>query len=109
MPAAVRIMRTELDAAGLRSAGRRASDVATARRLLALVMEGQSRAAAAQAAGTDRQTLRDWVIRYNAEGLAGLQNRHGGGARRRLSPEQESELAEMVRRGPDLAEHGVVR
>ena len=109
MPAAVRIMRTELDAAGLRSAARCASDVATARRLLALVMEGQSRAAAAQAAGTDRQTLRDWVIRYNAEGLAGLQNRHGGGARRRLSPEQESELAEMVRRGPDLAEHGVVR
>jgi transposase len=57
----------------------------------------------------DRQTLRDWVIRYNAEGLPGLSARHGGGPRRRLSPEQEAELAEMVRRGPDLAEHGVVR
>jgi transposase len=111
MPAAVRITRTELDAAGLRDAARRASDVATARRMLALalVMEGQSRAAAARAAGMDRQTLRDWVIRYNAEGLSGLRDRHGGGARRRLLPEQEAELAEMVRCGPDLAEHGVVR
>ncbi len=63
----------------------------------------------------DRQTLRletclQRVIRSNAEGLAGLRDRHGGGGpRRRLSPEQEAELAEMVRRGPDLAEHGVGR
>jgi transposase len=49
------------------------------------------------------------VIRYNAEGLSGLRDRQGGGPRRRLSPEQEAELAEMVRRGPDLAEHGLVR
>ena len=58
----------------------------------------------------DRQTLRDWVIRYNAEGLAGLSDRKGAvGPKRRLSPEQEAEVAEWVRRGPDLAEHGVVR
>jgi transposase len=111
MPAAVRITRTELDAAGLRDAARWAGDVASARRMLglALVLEGQPRAAAARATGMDRQTLRDWVIRYNAEGLPGLRDRHGGGPRRRLSPEQEVELADMVRRGPDLAEHGVVR
>ncbi len=111
MPAAVRITRMELDAAGLRDAARRGRDVAASRRMLALalVLEGQSRAAAARAAGMDRQTLRDWVIRYNAEGLPGLSDRHGGGPRRRLSPAQEAELAEMVRRGPELAEHGVVR
>ena len=111
MPAAVRITRMDLDAAGLRRAARRSCDVASSRRMLALalVLEGQSRAAAARAAGMDRQTLRDWVIRYNAEGLSGLSDRHGGGPQRRLSPEQEAELAEMVRRGPDPAEHGVVR
>lgn len=53
---------------------------------------------------------RDWVHRYNAEGLAGLSDRRGAvGPKRRLSPEQEAEVAEWVRRGPDLAEHGVVR
>ncbi len=58
---------------------------------LALVREGASRTDAAQAAGMDRQTLRDWVHRYNAEGFAGLRDRHGGGAPRLLSPEQERE------------------
>ena len=58
----------------------------------------------------DRQTLRDWVHRYNEEGLAGLSDRHGEfGPKRLLSPEQEAQVAEWVRRGPDLAEHGVVR
>ena len=77
---------------------------------LALVLEGKSRTEAAQAAGMDRQTLRDWVHRYNEEGLAGLSDRHGDfGPERLLSPEQEAEVAAWVRAGPDLAEHGVVR
>ena len=77
---------------------------------LALVMEGVSRTEAAQAAGMDRQTLRDWVHRYNVEGLAGLTDRHGDfGPKPRLSPEQEAVVATWVRRGPDLAEHGAVR
>jgi len=58
----------------------------------------------------DRQTLRDWVHRYNAEGLAGLRDRAGEtGPKRRLLPEQEAEVADLVRRGPDPAVHGVVR
>ena len=77
---------------------------------LALVLEGASRAEAARAAGMDRQTLRDWVHRYNEEGLAGLSDRLGErGPKPRLSPEQEADLAELVRQGPDLTEHGVVR
>lgn len=53
---------------------------------------------------------RDRVHRYNAEGLAGLSDRRGAvGPKRRLSPAQEVEVAEWVRRGPDVAEHGVVR
>jgi transposase len=112
MAAPIRITRDDLDAAGLRRAARRASSVAASRRMLALalVLEGTSRTEAAQAAGMDRQTLRDWVHRYNEEGLAGLTDRHGEfGPKRLLSPEQEACVAEWVRRGPDLAEHGVVR
>ena len=62
---------------------------------LALVLEGASRTEAAQAAGMDRQTLRDWVHRYNEEGLAGLTDRHGEvGPKRLLSPEQEAWVVE---------------
>jgi transposase len=112
MAVAIKITREELDAAGLRRSARRSSSVAGSRRMLALalVMEGKSRTEAALAAGMDRQTLRDWVHRYNEEGLAGLIDRQGDvGPKRLLSPAQEAEVAEWVRRGPDLAEHGVVR
>jgi transposase len=77
---------------------------------LALVLEGTSRTDAARIAGMDRQTLRDWVHRYNEQGLAGLSNKQGEvGPKPLLSAEQEAELAEWVRRGPDLATDGVVR
>src|SRR6476469_5344488 len=72
---------------------------------LALVLEGASREEAARAAGMDRQTLRDWVHRYNAEGLAGLRDRRRPGPRTRLTPEQEA----VVERGPDPDRDGVVR
>jgi transposase len=112
MVAAVAISRTDLDAAGLRRAAGRERDAAASRRMLALalVLEGQSRTEAARAAGMDRQTLRDWVHRYNAEGLAGLRGRMGEtGPKRRLSSEQETKVAEWVRRGPDPTRDGVVR
>lgn len=112
MAAPIRITRVGMDALGLRLAARRASSVAASRRMLALalVLEGKSRTEAAQAAGMDRQTLRDWVHRYNEEGLAGLSDRHGDfGPKRLLSPEQEAQVAAWVRSGPDLAEHGIVR
>jgi len=63
----------------------------------------------ARAAGMDRQTLRDWVHRYNAEGLAGLRDRPRSGRRSRLTPEQGAELAAVVERGPDPERDGVVR
>lgn len=112
MAGAVAVTRMDLDAAGLRHAAGRSRNGSAARRMLALarVLEGASRTEAARTAGMDRQTLRDWVHRYNAEGLAGLSDRPGErGPKPRLSPEQEAALAELVRQGPDLAEHGVVR
>lgn len=111
MAAAVAITRMDYTAAELREAAKRTDDADAARRMLAvaLVLEGKSRGEAATSCGMDRQILCDWVHRYNAEGLGGLHNRTAPGAKPKLSPEQEREVAELVRAGPDLAEHGVVR
>jgi len=57
----------------------------------------------------DRQTLRDWVHRYNAEGVAGLTNRRGAARPARLGLAQVAELASWVEAGPDPAVDGVVR
>ena len=67
------------------------------------------RAAAAKTCG-NRQTLRDWVHRYNDQGIDGLSDRpHGGGAPPKLTIEEKTQLAAWVRQGPDSTEDGVVR
>ena len=105
----VAITREELGAAELRREAGRCRDARAARRMLALalVLEGSSREEAARAAGMDRQTLRDWVHRYNEEGLPGLPDRRRPGPR--LTPEQEAALATAVEQGPDPDRDGVVR
>ena len=77
MGTALTITRTEHTAEELRSFAGKCGDGAQVRRLLAiaLVLEGRSRAEAAEQNGMDRQTLRDWVHRYNAEGIDGLKSR----------------------------------
>ena len=108
----VQITRLDCDAACLRQRAAHVAEAAVARRLLAvaLVLEGHSRMEAARNCGMDRQTLRDWVIRYNEQGIAGLSDRpHGGGAPPKLSVEEKTQLAAWVRQGPDIAEDGVVR
>ena len=107
----VAITRRELDAGDLRREAGRCRDARAARRMLALalVLEGSSREEAARHAGMDRQTLRDWVHRYNEEGLAGLHDRPRPDRKPRLTPEQEAELATAVERGPDPDRDGVVR
>jgi transposase len=107
----VTITREEYGAADLRRAAARTRDAAAARRMLALalVLEGKSRTEAARSCGMDRQTLRDWVHRYNAEGLPGLADRPHPGRTPRLSPAQMAELEAIVETGPDPATDGVVR
>lgn len=109
--AGIAITRMDLTAAELRRASGRTRDARAARRMLAiaLVLEGADRTTAAQSCGMDRQTLRDWVHRYNAEGLDGLRNRTVPQRPRRLVPEQLAELAAWVEAGPDPARDGVVR
>src|SRR3954451_6374211 len=86
MAMTVAITRLDLTEADLRAAAARTQDARASRRMLAiaLLLEGWSRESAAEACAMDRQTLRDWVHRYNAFGLAELYNqargRPGGGA-----------------------------
>jgi len=99
------------DAAALRKEAAGHGDAKVARRLLALamVLEGSSRREAAECCGMDRQTLRDWVHRYNDEGIDGLYDRKAPGRKPCLTPVQKEELAALVREGPDPEVHGVVR
>ncbi len=95
----------------LRRLARKRGDAAQVRRLLAIaaVLDGASRADAAKIGGMDRQTLRDWVIRFNECGPEGLKNRTSPGAPPKLGPENKARLAELVARGPIPAVDGVVR
>ena len=109
---AVAITRFDISAADLREAAARAQDAKAARRMLALalVLEGWWREAAAEACAMDRQTLRDWVHRYNELGLDGLHDRpRRSGPRRRLSIEQLAEIEAWIEQGPDFERDGVVR
>lgn len=103
--------RTDLTAEDLRRLARASRNVSQARRCLAIacVLDGRRRGDAAEAAGMQRQTLRDWMRRYNAEGVAGLLDRPKPARPRLLSPDQLAEFDEIVDAGPDVAVDGVVR
>ncbi len=73
---------------------------------IAGALEGMSRAEAARLAGMERQALRDAVVRYNAEGLAGLHDRPKGRPRRRLTGDEEAELVAAILQGPDPERDG---
>jgi transposase len=105
------ITRTELTASELRALAVKVGDGSVVRRLLAiaLLLEGHSREAAATVNGMTRQTLRDWVHRYNAEGVSGLRSRTGPGRPPRLTDGQMEELKAIVINGPDPERHKVMR
>jgi transposase len=104
-------VRTDYAADEVRRFAKRAKDAAQARRLLALaaVLDGASRKDAAKLGGMDRQTLRDWVIRFNQQGPDGLINVPSPGVPPKLSKEHKGFLARLVENGPIPAVHGVVR
>jgi putative transposase len=111
MGKAVEITRLELSAADLRGHASKTRDGQIVRRLLAIamVLEGASREAAADRSGMDRQTLRDWVHRYNADGIPGLASRTGGGPAPALTEQQMAELKAIVLKGPNPETDHVVR
>ena len=110
MSGAIRI-RQDYTSDELRRLAARSKDANQSRRLLSLaaVLDGMSRADAARIGGMDRQTLRDWVHRFNQAGPDGLFDHWSAGPPSWLSEEQKSELARIVEAGPDRAVDGVVR
>ena len=104
-------LRDDFDAFRARAAARTAKDAGQTRRLLALaaIYEGASRSEAAAVGGVTRQIVRDWVLRFNALGPAGLIDRKAPGRPSKLGPEHRVALAAMIERGPIPAIHGVVR
>src|SRR5215813_11209483 len=104
-------VRTDYTAGEVRRVARQAKDVAQARRLLAIaaVLDGASRTEAAKIGGMDRQTLRDWVIRFNDQGPDGLINIPSPGVPPKLDAMHRAFLAGIVEEGPIPAVHGVVR
>lgn len=111
MGAPLGITRTDYTSAELRGLSGRCSDGAQVRRLLALalVLDGYSRTAAASLNGMDRQTLSDWVHRYNVFGVEGLKSRSSSGRTPALNERQMAELRALVIQGPDPEIHKVVR
>jgi putative transposase len=110
MSAAI-VVRDDYSAEALRLLAAAVKDANQARRLLAIaaVYDGMDREEAARIGGMDRQTLRDWVLRFNELGPAGLINIKPPGRRPRLSEEQKEELCRLVEAGPDPQSDGVVR
>jgi transposase len=111
MSVGVEITRLDFSSADLRREASRCGDARAACRMLAiaLVLDGASRTDAARSGGMDRQTLRDWVHRYNQEGIAGLSNLSAPGRPAALTPEQMPQLKAIVLAGPDPRGDGVVR
>jgi transposase len=105
------ITRTDRTSGELRALSAKCRDGAQVRRLLALamVLEGAPRTEAAVCNGMDRQTLRDWVHRYNEGGVDALKNRENPGRTPYLTEAQMAELRQLVVDGTDLATDKVVR
>ena len=103
-------LRSDFDAQALRALAKGSRNPAQTRRLLALsvISAGGSRSEAAEIGGVGLQTVRDWVVAFNAAGPDGLIDGKAPGARPRLSPDQRDVLKALVEQGPTAA-HGVVR
>lgn len=102
-------IRDDISAAELRRLARREPSRAASARMIAIAgaLEGFSRAEAARLAGTERQALRDAVVRYNAEGIAGLHDRPRPGVPPRLNEVQRAALRQLVLDGPDIEATGL--
>lgn len=109
--AAIAITRMGWSVAELRSLAKRVANTRWGLRIMAIamVLDGYSRQEAAHACGMDRQTLRDWVRRYNEAGIDGLADRSRSGRPASLTKAEQAEVAAWVEQGADLATDGVVR
>jgi transposase len=104
-------LRSDFDAASLRAIAKGTKDGAQARRLLALavIYDGGTRTQAATVGSVTLQIVRDWVVKFNAHGPAGLIDRKPPGQPSRLNGDHRAALARAIEDGPVPAVHGVVR
>ena len=104
-------LRGDFEAAELRRLAKVTKDAAQSRRLLALsvIYDGGSRSDAARIGAVGLQVIRDWVLRFNADGPQGLIDRKASGPLPKLNDKQRQALAAIVEQGPIPAIHGVVR
>ncbi len=104
-------LRGDFTALDLRQLAKASKDAAQSRRLLALaeIYAGGARSAAAEIGAVGLQVIRDWVLRFNSQGPAGLIDRKAPGQPSKLDDSQRQALAAIVGRGPIPAIHGVVR
>ncbi len=104
-------LRLDYDARTLRALARRSKDAAQSRRLLTLaaIYDGASRSEAARLGSVTLQIVRDWVLRFNAEGPSGLIDRKAPGQPARLTDTHRAALITAIQTGPIPAIHGVVR
>ena len=110
MPAGV-VLRSDWDAERVDAVAAICKDIKQFHRLraIAAVYRGATRASASKLGGMDRQTLRDWVHRFNADGPDGLFDHKARGKPPKLTEAQKAELVEIVERGPDITNDGIVR
>jgi len=108
--AAPRRLREDFDGAALRALARRSKDSVQTRRLLALasIYDGSSRTEAARLGGVGLQVIRDWVVRFNADGPDGLEDRKAPGNPLLLGAAERAALVAQIDKGPIPAIHGVV-
>jgi transposase len=104
-------LRSDYDAARLRALARLTRNAGQSRRLLALaeIYEGGSRTKAARVGGVGLQTVRDWVVRFNAHGPEALIDGKAPGPACKLQACHREALLALVESGPTPAVHGVVR
>ncbi len=110
MAAAINL-RGDHTADDLRRLAKESRDAKQTRRLLAVaaIYKGSSRTDAARLGGVGLQIIRDWVLRFNAEGPAGLVDRKAPGKTPLMTDEQRAALARAVEAGPRPYLDGVVR
>ena len=104
-------LRGDFKASQLRALARKAKDGPQARRLmtLAAIYDGATRTEAARMGGVTLQIIRDWVVRFNARGAAGLLDGKSTVQPSRLNDVQRQAIVQMIESGPIPAIHGVVR
>ena len=105
------LFRSDYTSKAIRTLARLSVDASQSRRLIALatIYDGASRTAAARTGDVSLQVIRDWVLRFNAEGPSGLATRKAPGKRPKLDDHHRAALMKIVEEGPTLSRHGVVR